>query len=283
MKFPGLADIRAMNWGDLGVRAVSALVLVPAVLLDVWAGGVWFTVFAALLGVLMAHEWVGLAHRGNSAQFALHATAALCGAMLPGTAGIIPALATIAVLTVLSLLLVRQWGADPTLWTGLGVPYVGLPALALVVLRDDANWGLLAILWILFIVWAADTFAYFAGRIIGGPKLAPAISPKKTWAGLGGAMAGAALLSAVIAWFAVPGSIGPLMVLAAVLAVVEQGGDLFESSLKRHFGAKDSGDLIPGHGGAIDRVDGLVAVAVAAALIGFLRGGPLVAQGLLHW
>jgi phosphatidate cytidylyltransferase len=203
--------------------------------------------------------------------------------MLPGTAGIIPALATIAVLTVLSLLLVRQWGADPTLWTGLGVPYVGLPALALVVLRDDANWGLLAILWILFIVWAADTFAYFAGRIIGGPKLAPAISPKKTWAGLGGAMAGAALLSAVIAWFAVPGSIGPLMVLAAVLAVVEQGGDLFESSLKRHFGAKDSGDLIPGHGGAIDRVDGLVAVAVAAALIGFLRGGPLVAQGLLHW
>ena len=283
MKLPRLSAIPAMNWGDLGVRALSSAVLVPVVLLDVWAGGVWFTIFAALLGVLMAHEWVGIAHRGNSAQFALHAAAALCGALLAGEAGVISALAAVALLTAASVGLLRWWGAEPTIWTALGVPYVGLPPLALVVLRSDAQWGTLAILWILFLVWAADTFAYFAGRIIGGPKLAPAISPKKTWAGLFGAMAGAALLSAVIALLAVPQSLVPLMVLAAILAVVEQGGDLFESSLKRHFGVKDSGDLIPGHGGAIDRVDGLVAVTVAAALIGFLRAGPLVAQGLLHW
>ena len=283
MKVPDLSAIRAMNWGDLGVRAGSAAVLVPVVLLDVWAGGVWFTVFAALLGVLMAHEWVGLAHRGNSAQFALHAAAALCGALLPGETGVMTALFAVAVLTGLSVGLSRWWGADPTLWNAVGVAYVGLPPLALVTLRADVQWGAVAILWILFIVWAADTFAYFAGRIIGGPKLAPAISPKKTWAGLFGAMVGSALRSGLIAWWAVPGSILALMLLAAILAVVEQGGDLFESSLKRHFGVKDSGDLIPGHGGAIDRVDGLVAVAVAAAIIGFLRAGPLAAQGLLHW
>ena len=136
----------------------------------------------------------------------------------------------------------------------------------------------------MLMVWAADTLAYFSGRIIGGPKLAPRISPKKTWAGLGGAMAGSALAALAVGLvLGVPG-LWMLLVVAAVLAVVEQGGDLFKSAMKRHYGVKDSGRLIPGHGGVIDRVDGLVAVATAAALIGTLRDGLAHAgAGILVW
>ena len=126
--------------------------------------------------------------------------------------------------------------------------------------------------------------AYFAGRIIGGPKLAPRISPKKTWAGLGGAMAGSALGALSVGlWLGLP-VLSVLLLVAAAMAIVEQAGDLFKSAMKRHYGVKDSGRLIPGHGGVIDRVDGLVAVATAAALLGALRAGVEHAgAGILLW
>jgi phosphatidate cytidylyltransferase len=132
------------------------------------------------------------------------------------------------------------------------------------------------------VVWATDTFAYFAGRMFGGPKLAPVLSPKKTWSGLIGGMVGAAIVSSVYAatWF--PSWIA-LAVVAAALAVVAQIGDIFESALKRNYGVKDSGYLIPGHGGVLDRVDGLVAVAAVAAIVGFARHSNGLAEGLLLW
>lgn len=272
------------KWGDLGVRTLSAAVLVPAVMLDVWAGGVWFELFIALICVLMAREWVTLTHSGDDRQFALHAAAAMAGAFVPSVVTIWPALVAVGVIWAVSVLLIMMKGGKTTMWSWLGVPYVSLPAIALVILRADPTKGLLAIIWVLVIVWSADICAYFAGRIIGGPKLAPVLSPKKTWAGLGGAVAGSAVASALVGSFAGLPSVFVLAVVAGVLAVVEQGGDLFKSAWKRHFGVKDSGRLIPGHGGVIDRVDGLVAVAMAAALIGIARGfaaGP--AQGLLAW
>jgi phosphatidate cytidylyltransferase len=273
----------APKWGDLGVRALSAAVLIPAVLLDVWLGGVWFTLFAGLLGVLMAFEFTAIAHGGHSGQFAIHASAALAGAFLPGEVGAASTLAAIASLTALSYVVTLAQSGPRTFWTYVGVPYVALPAIALVMLRAHDSWGAYAIIWVMVVTWAADTLAYFAGRIIGGPKLAPRISPKKTWAGLGGAMTGAAIASTIAAFSFAPGSIVPLAILAAVLAVFEQAGDLFESSMKRHFGVKDSGRLIPGHGGVIDRVDGLVTVAVIAAFVGYLREPLSVSQGLLLW
>lgn len=271
------------KWGDLGLRAISAAALIPAVLYDVWVGGVWFNLLVALVAVLVAQEWVRLVHRDDPIQFALHAAAGLCGAFLPAQSGAAAALISIAVLWLVSALVVKLRDSAPTKWSWLGVPYAGLPALALSLLHLDPGDGARAVVWVMVTVWAADTLAYFAGRTIGGPKLAPVLSPKKTWAGLGGAIVGSALASALFALAAGLPVLG-LALVAAPMAIVEQAGDLFKSALKRFYGVKDSGTLIPGHGGVIDRVDGLLAVACAAALIGLARGGAAAtAAGLLHW
>ena len=272
------------KWGDLGVRTLSAAVLIPAVLADVWAGGIWFHLFVALIGILMALEWVSIVHRGSPVQFALHAAGAMCGALLPLDVGLAGGLIAIAVLALLSAAVALYEEGQGPAWRYLGVAYVSLPPIAFVILREDPVHGIAAILLVMLMVWAADTFAYFAGRIIGGPKLAPVISPKKTWAGLIGAMAGSA-----VAAFTVAKAMGlqaalVLVLIAALLAIVEQAGDLFKSAMKRHYGVKDSGRLIPGHGGVIDRVDGLVAVATAAAIIGAARAGlEHAGTGLLVW
>lgn len=280
----GEASAASAKWGDLGVRALSAAVLIPAVLADVWAGGIWFHLFVALIGILMAQEWVAIVHKDNPLQFALHAAGAMCGALLPLDIGLTGGLLAICVLTILSAAAAAREAPGGPAWRYLGVPYVALPPIALVVLRDDPSYGVAAIVLVMLMVWAADTLAYFAGRIIGGPKLAPRISPKKTWAGMGGAMAGSAIAALGVGLvLGLPG-LWMLLLVAAVLAVVEQGGDLFKSAMKRHYGVKDSGRLIPGHGGVIDRVDGLVAVATAAALIGTLRAGiEHAGAGILIW
>ena len=272
------------KWGDLGVRTASALVLIPAVIACAWFGGIWFKGFVLLLAGLIAHEWASMVHPKNLAQYALHMGAALCGTVLPDLLGVGIALLVILGLALVSVFMARMEVPDASKWSYFGIFYVGFPALALILLRGDAHYGFAAILWIFLIVWSADTLAYFAGRIIGGPKLAPVISPKKTWAGLGGAVAGSALVSIIFAWVTQLNGIWTLAILAGCLAFVEQAGDLFESSLKRFHGVKDSGRLIPGHGGVIDRVDGLIAVAVAAALIGiFHEQGANAARGLLRW
>ena len=272
------------KWGDLGIRTLSAAVLIPAVLADVWVGGIWFHLFVALIGILMALEWVTIVHRGSPVQFALHAAGAMCGALLPLDVGLEGGLVAIAVIAVLSAALAAREEPGGPKWRYLGVVYVSVPPIALVMLREDPAFGIAAIVLVMLMVWAADTFAYFSGRILGGPKLAPRISPKKTWAGLLGAMVGSALAALAVAKAMGLPAILVLVIIAAVLAIVEQVGDLFKSAMKRHYGVKDSGQLIPGHGGVIDRVDGLVAVATAAALIGAFRAGVEHAgAGLLVW
>jgi phosphatidate cytidylyltransferase len=156
--------------------------------------------------------------------------------------------------------------------------------MAPIVLRNDAQYGFLAIAFLFAVVWATDIVAYFVGRAVGGPKLAPRISPKKTWSGaVGGTVAavGAALTLAIVAGLPNLPAVG---LIAAAASALAQAGDLFESALKRRFGAKDSGHLIPGHGGLMDRLDGFVAAAVFATLIGLIHGGvDEPARGLLVW
>jgi phosphatidate cytidylyltransferase len=267
------------KWADLGVRSASALVLAPFVLTAVWFGGDWFLLLVLLMGIMMAQEWVTIVHNSNAFQFLLHIMAVVAAVIFAGTTAqfyvISCAIAT-------SILLVLLSNEPKSIWKLIGVPYVALPILALILLRDDPQWGLFAILWCMAIVWAADILAYFAGRIIGGPRLAPRLSPKKTWAGLGGAVVGAGAASAMFA-----ASLGlsywPLVALAAFFAILEQGGDIAESALKRFHGVKDSGTLIPGHGGILDRVDGLTTVVLVAGLVGISHNSMSAADGLLRW
>jgi phosphatidate cytidylyltransferase len=257
------AEVRAFR-----TRVVSALILAPVALVPAFVGPPIWDALVAVMGALMAWEWArlcggGLLSRVGALSMVV-APVALAGGML---AGIVPALLLVGAGVVLvgaGALLER---AQRPLWLAAGVAYVGLPCLAMAWLRAMPDAGLATLLWVLALVWATDTGAYIAGRGIGGPKLAPRISPNKTWAGLAGGVVAAGLTGAAVAllvenvdaWVTVP--------VSGVLALVEQAGDLFESAVKRHFGVKDSSRLIPGHGGILDRVDGLLAVSLAVAAL----------------
>lgn len=175
-------------------------------------------------------------------------------------------------------------GAPFAGWLAAGVLYAGVLLVAPLLLRRDPALGLVTMLFLFAIVWVTDIAAYFAGRAIGGPKLWPAVSPKKTWSGaIGGAIGGVAagLLVVKLAGLVV----APMLVLVALgLSIIAQAGDLIESAIKRHFGAKDASQLIPGHGGLMDRVDGFLTAAAAAVMVGLIRGGlEGPARGLLVW
>jgi len=272
----------AGKWTDLTVRALSTVVLMPVALYCIWQGGIWFQMFIAILAVMIADEWADIVHDRNERAFALLALAGMASVFVTESQGLDAACAAILMLWLLSVL---QWvlrAGQGTIWGLLGVFYVGLPTVAFVLLREDGDWGRWAVIWCFIIVWAADICAYFAGRLIGGPKLAPRLSPKKTWAGLVGAMVGAAIVSAIFAKSLGLNTVA-LAGLALVLTCVEQGGDILESAMKRRFGRKDSGNFIPGHGGVLDRVDGLLAVVLAAAVIGFVHKAGNAASGLMLW
>jgi len=162
-------------------------------------------------------------------------------------------------------------------WMVLGLVYIAIPTAAMIWLRGDDIPGMTTIIWLFLVVWGADTGAYLSGRAIGGPKLAPRISPKKTWAGFVGGISIASLISVAFHFYA-PGDILNLAVIGFLVALASQLGDLLESMAKRHFDVKDSSNLIPGHGGVLDRVDGLVIGAVALAMILLIFG-----QGVLPW
>src|SRR5438876_997754 len=168
-------------------------------------------------------------------------------------------------------------------WNAAGFLYAAAAAVASVLVRFDPTSGFVALFLVLLVVWVTDIGGYFAGRGIGGPKLWPRISPKKTWAG---AIGGFGLSLAIAAGFTTLGlgKSGPLLLLGAFLSIVSQLGDLFESAVKRRFGVKDSSQIIPGHGGLLDRLDGFVAAVVVAAIFGFLRSGADgVGRGLMVW
>ena len=168
------------------------------------------------------------------------------------------------------------WPAGRFLWLAGGFLYIGVPALALIWLRADEDFGRGTVFWLLALVWATDCGAYVFGRWIGGLRLAPALSPNKTWAGLIGGVACAGATGSATAMVLGQGGVLTLGALSAVLGVVEQAGDLLESWIKRRCGVKDAGNLIPGHGGLLDRVDGLLAVALTVALISLAGDGSIL-------
>ena len=169
-------------------------------------------------------------------------------------------------------------------WIVAGIAYAGILLAAPVILRSDVEFGLLTIFLLFAIVWTTDIFGYFAGRAFGGPKLWPAISPKKTWSGAIAGTLGATVIAVVVARLFGPFNAYAIAGVALTLSVVAQFGDLLESWIKRKFGAKDASHLIPGHGGVMDRLDGFWAAALIGCLIGLMRGGfDAPARGLLIW
>lgn len=259
---------------NLQLRVISAIVLAVVVLGLTWLGAAPFRVLAAAIGGLVFYEWTTVSglKRDRPLFFAAWILVALVlVALVAGLSGYpMLILAVVPVLFVLAIGQIRDMGA----LAATGMAYALFPAVALAFLRGDDLSGLFSILYLFAVVWGTDIFAYFVGRAIGGPKLAPSISPGKTRSGaIGGAVA-ALLAGLAVAWFA--GHPSPLLMglLALPLSAVSQAGDLFESGFKRRFGAKDSSQLIPGHGGVMDRVDGLVAAAVALYLAGWLLAGP---------
>jgi phosphatidate cytidylyltransferase len=191
------------------------------------------------------------------------------------------ALLLLALGTLATVMLARH---KHPLWAAGGVLYGGGLALAPITLRSDVQRGFTALLFLFAVVWTTDIVAYFVGRALGGPKLAPSISPNKTWSGGIGGTAAAVVVAVGLGFATHLGALGMIAVLAAALSMIGQIGDLFESALKRRFGAKDSSNLIPGHGGLMDRLDAFLVAAVLAAIIGIGRGGiEAPGRGLLAW
>lgn len=256
----------------LKTRLLSALIMLPLALACAWAGSPVFDIAVAGIALIMASEWQGIVQPGHRlpgwASGFVGAVCALVAVPLPEWALAVAVLSPVPVF----LLARSRPGAG---WAALGAVYVALPAFALVWLREAG--GLSTLLWILFIVWATDTGGYVFGKRIGGPRLAPRISPKKTWAGLGGGVFSAAVVGLITAFLVNPEALLALILFSGVLAVVEQMSDLAESYVKRRFGVKDSGHIIPGHGGVLDRVDGLVLTAPVVALAVYLGQGGIAA------
>ncbi len=270
---------------ELTVRIYSALILVAVALFLTLTSLESFAVLIAFFIAAMAWEWGRLVRgTGFDAAFAvqLGATAAAAWATVEGCPGC--ALLTV-VLGTIAVFIIRAFQDErpQAWWSAAGVYYAGFPAVALIWIRSDADYGWLAILYIFAIVWTTDSAAYAFGRWLGGPKLAPLISPKKTWAGLIGGTLAAGLAGWIFAGLAGEGSGGRLALLAIGLAIIAQLGDLGESALKRMFGMKDSSGLIPGHGGVLDRIDGLIFAAVAAGIIAWSLDPAHPGRALLLW
>jgi phosphatidate cytidylyltransferase len=258
---------------DLTTRFAAGVAMIAVAVAAIWLGGWFFRALAAAAGVVMLLEWCAI--HSIDRRWAWAAIAGLLATAFGLTEYLFPAgvedpaeigaglldpawlgFGAIAGFALLLGLVGRRT------MLGWGFFYIAAPTFALLVLRW--TWFEL-VFWLMLVTWSTDIFAYFAGRSIGGPKLAPRISPNKTWAGLIGGMAGAAIVGALAANLFGIGD--PFLYLGAPMGLLAQIGDLYESSVKRRYGVKDSGHILPGHGGVLDRLDGLLPVVVATLIV----------------
>ena len=262
---------------NLLIRVLSALALIPVVLGAVWVSDWAYFALVALISGLGMAEWLALTAPNLPRRVHF---AAIIGLLIVFFIAVTKGWLQGSILLLLEAFILAYFAARrepdkakyPAIWAALGAPYLGGSGLAMLFLRDVPERGLALTVFLMLAVWATDTGAYFAGRLIGGPKLLPKISPKKTWAGLIGGMALAAVIGYCVGLGFNESNPWWLGGTGLILAVVAQAGDFFESYVKRRAGAKDSGTLIPGHGGVLDRVDGLLFAALFLAALERLWG-----------
>jgi phosphatidate cytidylyltransferase len=271
---------RARFGSDLKPRVAAAAAMGSLALATAWMGGFVFAAFWSLASIVVLWEWQRLVGGARLAERVSAGGLMIALAALFALHNSVPGVAAALLFGVVAV----GWLAERRKWTWAagGALYAGALAASLGLLRVSPNFGLAAILWLFAVVWGTDIAAYFAGRLIGGPRLWPSVSPGKTWAGaIVGALAGGALGLMLAAW---TNRLAALFCLGLVTAIMSELGDLFESALKRRFGVKDSSGLIPGHGGLMDRLDAFVAASVFAAVVGGVNSrSTFIAGGLFQW
>lgn len=277
------------NFSDLRTRVISAIVMaVVAVGALVW-GGAPFIVFWLAAAIAIVWEWQRLVGEDRRRpRFVIGAAALAVACAFAAQNG-----PDIALFILMAGALVVGFLAAPGLrvWAGAGVLYAGALIVPIAVIRPplpailEPPYNLRAILWLFAVVWGTDVMAYFGGRLIGGPKLWPRVSAGKTWSGTIVGIVSGALLGLAVASIMPSGPVAvvPLLIVGLLGGAAAQAGDLLESSVKRRFGVKDSSQLIPGHGGVMDRLDGFITAALFVALLGLVRGAPTAAEGLFVW
>jgi phosphatidate cytidylyltransferase len=265
------------EWSPLQLRVLSAAALAPLPVVAIWFGSPWLPLLTGIAAAVMAWEWGRICRRGHFGEVGF----VLVGVVLTTVAAAALASPGLGVATALLGTAVVFWAArkrrdlEPE-WTAFGALWLALPCISLLWLARNGPMGRATLLWILAVVWATDVGAYAVGRTLGGPRLAPRWSPRKTWAGLIGGMACAGLTGWVAATLLQISPVLPLVLISAGLAIVGQFGDLAESFAKRRFGVKDSSGLIPGHGGLLDRLDGLLAVIPVVAILTLIQGSSIL-------
>jgi phosphatidate cytidylyltransferase len=260
-------------------RLLSAIVLAPLPIAAIWFGWPWLPLLTGAAAAVLGWEWARLCRGGrvgiSGAVLVAAVVVATTAAALWGlTAGLLAVVGGVAMAWGVALVCRDR---EPG-WIAFGGIWVALPCVLLLWLDGHQSGGRLLLLWMFAVVWATDIGAYAVGRRFGGPRLAPRWSPGKTWAGLAGGAVAAGIAGWITAYVLGICPVLPLVIVSTGLAIVEQFGDLAESMAKRRFGVKDSSGLIPGHGGLLDRVDGLLAVIPVAALLTVISGG-----GVLSW
>jgi phosphatidate cytidylyltransferase len=270
------------------LRIASAAVMAPLAVWAAYLGGWSFALFWTVASIAVLWEWIILVAGPNSLlMFSSCGSALAVAAMLATRDRLIASIFLVGLGALAATIFAPR---EQRRWITAGIGYAGIMLVAPMVLRgddvagSDERYGFIAMVLLFAVVWTTDVFGYFAGRTFGGPKLMPSVSPKKTWSGAVAGLIGAMIAAVVVARGFGGFNLVAIALLALLLSVVSQAGDLLESFIKRRFGAKDASGLIPGHGGVMDRLDGFWAATLLACLIGLLRGGwDATARGFLVW
>ena len=272
------------NWSDLTQRLVSALILAAIVLTITWSGSLPFALLVAFGSAILCWEWAKMIRGSDFDELlVIHMIAVLVSCGLVAIGQYTTALLVLLIGPALKFVFSADRDAKGLGISLLGVPYIGLPVIAMIWLRNDPNYGFYAILYLFITVWTVDIFAYISGRSFGGPKFAPRISPKKTWSGFIGGVSAGAIAGMLFGAYIGHTSLLAIGFVSLLIGVISQIGDLFESAFKRHYKIKDASNLIPGHGGLFDRVDGLMFGALVAALIALYFDMSNPGKALLIW